>query len=73
MKWKCVSKAIVHQPVAQFYDGFVEAFKICGRDKPSLEDSANLSDFDIIGSQVRQHLDGLNPSSLSRSRGQCRG
>jgi hypothetical protein len=30
-------------------------------------------DRDIIGSQVRQHLDGLNPSRLSRSRGRCRG
>jgi hypothetical protein len=33
-----------------------KAFKICGCDKPSLEDSVNLSDSDIIAAEIVEDL-----------------
>jgi hypothetical protein len=39
-------------------------FKICGRDKPSLEDSINLSDSDIITAEIDSETPVSSPSGL---------
>jgi hypothetical protein len=41
-----------------------KTFKICGRDKPSLEDSVNLSDSDIIAAEIDSETPVSSPSGL---------
>ena len=41
-----------------------KAFKICGCDKPSLEDSVNLSDSDIIAAEIDSETPVSSPFGL---------